>query len=161
MKKIYFIRHAKSSWEEQVEDHDRPLSERGFDDAIIISNELLKKKISVQKVFSSTAKRAKTTAEIITSALQIPTENVIYSNELYSFNGISVSKFIKELPDDLDTVLIFGHNPAFTILINSLGSQFFANIPTCGTVSITFESNRWSGLIKGKTEFHIFPKDFK
>ncbi len=161
MKKIYFIRHAKSSWENQVDDHDRPLSERGFDDAALISEELIKKEISVQKVFSSTAKRAKTTAQIITSALKVPEENVIYKKNLYSFNGISVNNFLKELPEDLDTVLIFGHNPAFTILVNSLGSQTFANIPTCGTVAITFKTDKWSSLIYGKTEFHLFPKDLK
>ncbi len=161
MKKIYFIRHAKSSWEEQVDDHDRPLSERGFDDASLVSNELIKKKLNVQKVFSSTAKRAKTTAKIITSALKIPEEEVVFLERLYSFNGISVNNFLKELPEELDTVLIFGHNPAFTILVNSLGSQIFANIPTCGTVAITFDTKRWSALINGKTEFHIFPKDLK
>ncbi|WP_010522531.1 SixA phosphatase family protein [Aquimarina agarivorans] len=163
MKKIYFIRHAKSSWEEQVEDHDRPLSDRGFDDAILISNELIKKEISahIQMVFSSTAKRAKTTAQIVTDILKIPEEKVNYMNDLYSFNGISVSKFLKELPQELDTILVFGHNPAFTILVNSLGSQFFANIPTSGTVAISFDCDNWTDLQNGKTLFHIFPKDLK
>ena len=161
MKKLYLIRHAKSSWDQPLSDHDRPLSSRGFNDADLISKELSKREIKVDHVFSSTANRAKTTSMIIAETLKIAPKNIDYLGELYDFNGSTVIDTIKKVSDDHKSIIVFGHNPAFTVAANTLGSQYFTNIPTCGVVCIEFDCDKWSNIEDGKTVFYLFPKEFK
>ena len=161
MKKLYLIRHAKSSWDQPLSDHDRPLSNRGFNDADIISKALFEKKIIVDHVFSSTANRAKTTSMIITETLKIAPKNIDYLGELYDFNGSTVIDTIKNISDDFKSIIVFGHNPAFTVVANTLGSEYFTNIPTCGVVCIEFDCDKWNQVEDGKTIFHLFPKELK
>ena len=161
MKKLYLIRHAKSSWEQPLSDHDRPLSNRGFNDADIISKALAEKEISVDHVFSRTANRAKTTSMIICDTLKIAPKNIEYLGGLYDFNGTTVIDTIKNVSDKFKSIIVFGHNPAFTVAANTLGSQYFTNIPTCGVVCIEFDCNQWNQIEEGKTIFHLFPKELK
>ena len=158
MKTIYFIRHAKSSWDAPISDIDRPLNERGFNDAHHIGEELQKKGIKVDRVYSSTANRAKSTASIISFKLGIKEEDIVESKALYDFDGDKVLHFIKQLSDEQKKVLIFGHNPAFTHIINNLGSVRFDNLPTCGVVAIQFDNNNWKEISIGETAFYILPK---
>lgn len=158
MKTIYFIRHAKSSWDHPVADSERPLSQRGQDDAYYIGINLLERKLTVDGVFTSIANRAQSTARIITSKLGIAENQIIVSPDLYDFEGTSVLNFIKNLHSSYKKVLIFGHNPAFTEIVNNLGSVRFDNLPTCGVVAIQFHTESWDNLSKGETEFYILPK---
>ena len=64
MKNIFFLRHAKSSWDDfALKDFDRPLSTRGIQDADLMGNFFKSKKISLDKVLSSPSKRTKETIE--------------------------------------------------------------------------------------------------
>lgn len=161
MKTIYFVRHAKSAWNLPVSDKERGLNERGYKDAKRIAEALKQQELSIDKVFCSTAKRAEITCSIITFELGIKTSNIIYTDQLYDFDGRNIIQLIKSLPTDLQTVMFFGHNPAFTSLVNALGDQFTDNFPTCGVVGISFEINLWSSFAQGKTILKLVPKDFK
>ena len=63
--------------------------------------------------------------------------------------------------DDVQTLMIFGHNHAFTSLANLLGDKYIDNVPTSGLVQIKFETDRWSDISDGKTELVLFPRDLK
>lgn len=66
MKKVYLIRHAKSSWKDfSLDDFERPLNKRGKSDAPLMGAKLHDKKVVPDTILSSPAVRAKTTAEII------------------------------------------------------------------------------------------------
>ncbi|MBT8257528.1 MAG: histidine phosphatase family protein, partial [Bacteroidia bacterium] len=65
------------------------------------------------------------------------------------------------LDDALDSVMIFGHNHAFTSLSNSLGDRYIDNLPTSGLVKIELAIDNWGDLKKGKTVLSIFPRDLK
>lgn len=158
MKTVYFIRHAKSSWDQPTPDVDRPLSERGFKDAHQVGKKLLDKNISYDAIYSSIANRAQTTAQIVTAEMGVDPKYLIFKKELYTFESNEVISFIKKLPDAEANVLIFGHNPAFTAVVNSLGSIKFDNLPTCGVVAIQFNMKKWEDLVKGTTSFYILPK---
>ena len=70
MKTIFLIRHAKSSWDNQlIKDHQRPLNKRGLSDAPIMGERLKKEYPPPEKIISSSAQRAKETAEIIKSII--------------------------------------------------------------------------------------------
>jgi len=161
MKTIYFIRHAKSSWESESGDHNRPLSPRGFIDADLIGKSLLEKNIFLDAIYSSSANRAETTARIVCENMGIPLSKIILKNELYNFDASDILKQIKEFDNELNAVMIFGHNTAFTSLVNNLGSDIFFNLPTCGVVSITFDINKWTEICKGQTNFSLLPKDLR
>lgn len=161
MKQLILIRHAKSSWSHNVIDHERPLNNRGFNDAQIISNHLNDSNLKVELVLSSDATRAKTTASIIVSNLRINKELFSLNHDLYDFSGDNFIKTIKNCDNKIDYLMVFGHNHAITAFVNSFGDKYIDNVPTCGAVIIEFDINSWKNLNKGKTLKTLFPGDFK
>ena len=161
MKSLLIIRHAKSSWEPGVSDHERPLNKRGFSDADMIGRCLANKNLDIDQVYSSTANRALTTARIICEELSYPLSQINFTKELYCFDSIDLINFIKKLPNQYHKVVVFGHNHGITDFVNTIGDEFFMNVPTSGAVSLKFNVNDWSKIEKANIEFNIFPKDLK
>jgi len=84
MKTLYIIRHAKSSWKGiWLDDFDRWLNKRWKEDLEIIWNEFRKRKIKLDKVYSSSAKRAKLTCEFLCSKIDYSLEKVIFDKKIY------------------------------------------------------------------------------
>lgn len=158
MRKLILIRHAKSSWEQDLSDHNRPLSSRGFKDAENVSRELLGQ-LKPNLVLSSDALRAKTTAEIFISTLGISHEIFVLNHELYDFSGSNLLRVLKNTSKSINELLVFGHNNAITFFVNNYGNQYIDNVPTCGVVMIEFEIDNWAELKKGKTINTVFPKE--
>ncbi len=161
MKTVILVRHGKSSWEYSVGDKDRPLLQRGIHDAGLVSDKFNEQSIAIDAAFSSPANRALHTSMIFMRQLYLPLVNFRVVNELYDFSGEYVLQFIKELNDDLNTVLIFGHNHAFTHIVNSLGNTYIENVPTGGLVHLEFDVDDWNSIIKGVTKLTIFPKQLR
>ncbi|TBV26477.1 histidine phosphatase family protein [Meridianimaribacter sp. CL38] len=161
MKQILFIRHAKSSWEYDVSDIDRPLNSRGLNDADLMSNHFKSYKIRPDIVFSSPANRALTTCKIFLKTLNIDENRLVIDTNLYDFGGQMVMDFIKSVDDTHSCIMVFGHNHAFTTLVNELGDQFIGNLPTCGLAKIDFDTDQWSKINKGHTDMLLFPKELK
>ena len=161
MKKLILVRHGKSSWEYSVSDRDRPLKERGINDGLLVSAKFSKKNVELDAAFSSPANRALHTCTIFMRQLGFSFEKLQLTNELYDFSGDSVLQFVRNLDNDLASVIIFGHNHAFTHIANSLGNTYIDNVPTTGLVEIDFEVNDWSKISKGITKQTIFPKHLK
>lgn len=161
MKKLILIRHAKSSWKHDVIDHERPLNERGINDAHLISNKLLNDKLRVDLVVCSDAVRTKTTAHIFTLNLGINQDIVEYDHDLYDFQGANLIKGIKNCDNSINNLMVFGHNHAITHFVNTYGSEFIDNVPTSGVVIIKFEIDNWLDLNKGTTIKTLFPRDIK
>lgn len=159
MKKITFIRHGKSSWEYNVSDRDRPLLERGINDAYLVASAVDAQ--TLDGVFSSPANRALHTCSVFMRVFNIPSTEVRIYDELYDFSGEEVLKFIHRLDNNLQNVAIFGHNHALTSLVNTLGSVAIENVPTAGLVKIAFPVLEWSALKQGVTEKIIVPKKLK
>lgn len=161
MKNLVFIRHGKSSWDYDVSDEMRPLKKRGIEDGHLIGEELAEWDLEIDAIFSSPAKRAYSTCKIICQELDYSLEHVTVTNKLYDFGGEKVMRFINQLDDDLETVVLFGHNNAFTALVNSLGDRYIENVPTTGVVWITFQQDTWGSITPGLTKRTIFPKELK
>lgn len=159
MKEVILIRHGKSSWDYQgVLDKDRPLSRRGIKDAGIVSEYMSQRIEEPDVICSSTANRALHTAMIFMRGLKIDPAKVKIEDELYSFSGETVMEFIKNLDENYDSVMIFGHNPGFTSISNIFGNKPIDNLPTSGVVQIKFEVSNWKQIKKGLTEIVVFPK---
>ncbi|WP_298504670.1 histidine phosphatase family protein [uncultured Maribacter sp.] len=161
MKHLILVRHGKSSWEYAVNDIDRPLKERGINDAFLVSNVLNEQNIEIDFSFSSPANRALHTAMIFLRQLNYDFYKFQVTSDLYDFSGESAISFIKNIDDKLNTILVFGHNYAFTHIANSLGNTYIDNVPTSGLVHLCFNQDSWSSITKGVTKQVLFPKQLR
>lgn len=158
MKRIILFRHGKSGWGLPVSDIDRDLEKSGKI-RTRKSAEALKKKINfeIDAWFSSPATRARKTAEITADYFN---QNKIEINDsFYTFSFFDLLKEIKKLDNGLNTVIVFGHNEAFTEFVNRMGSQYIENLPTSGVAIIEFAADEWNEIEKGETQLVIKPKN--
>lgn len=161
MKNLILIRHAKSSWDSPSTDKKRPLSNRGVEDAHLVSSHIAKFLPKKSIIWSSTAKRAKDTATIFLQNMTYPLESIIFKDELYTFEVSELSKIIKSCNNSYDCVIVFGHNEAITDFVNKFGDVFIENVSTSGFVSIDFDADSWENIDKGHTKKIVFPRDLK
>lgn len=165
MKQLIIVRHAKSDWgDETLKDIDRPLNERGYSDAYLLSNWFYTHHELPNLIVSSDATRALSTAMIFTRALGIPSERMLIESKIYESTADTLKKVIKGFDDAANCVMLFGHNPGITNLVNEFSNDlFFDNIPTCGMISFQFDIKSWSdiGAKKGQVMFQQFPKEYK
>lgn len=161
MKTLILIRHAKSSWEFDVIDHERPLNKRGYKDSKLVSEYVAERNLRPDLVLVSDATRTRLTADAFIQALPISLEKVQYNHDLYDFSGYNLTKVIKNCPDAINQLMVFGHNHAITAFVNTYGSKYIDNVPTCGVVIIDFDIPNWKSLKQGITREVIFPKHLK
>lgn len=115
MKHLVLVRHAKSSWKDsEMEDHERPLNKRGERDAPHMAKVFLDKKMDPDLIASSTAVRALTTAKEFAKRLDYKKGKILKVPELYLSETDGLLSYLRNLDDDYQTVMIFGHNPGIT-----------------------------------------------
>jgi phosphohistidine phosphatase len=161
MKTLTLIRHAKSCWNNNLSDFDRPIKKRGINDANLVSNALVNTISNPDIILCSAANRTRLTAAIFIKNLSLEAIAVKYQKELYDFSGAAVLKVITGIDDAFDNVMVFGHNYALTNFVNTYGNTHIENVTTSGYVKINFEINNWKNLGRGKTEKIVFPKHLK
>ncbi|UZH55703.1 histidine phosphatase family protein [Salinimicrobium tongyeongense] len=161
MKKLILVRHGKSSWEEDLPDAERPLKKRAFKDAGLVLNAFSGFHEKPMQMWSSHATRALDTARIFQKRLEVEDKDFTIKKELYTFEVNSLRELITSCEDDVDTLMVFGHNPAITGVANQLGDQHFGNVPTTGLCLIEFEANKWQEIKDGKTVLYLFPKNLR
>jgi len=161
MKNLIVVRHAKSSWDAPLRDIDRPLQQRGIMDAHLVSASMAAELPKTFVIMSSPAKRASETAIIFAQNVAYPVESIQYKEELYTFDERQLESHVRGINNDYDNVILFGHNEAITNFVNKFGDIFIDNVTTSGVVSLTFDSDDWNGIEKGKTGKVLFPRDLK
>ncbi len=159
MKRLILVRHGKSSWKYDVADEKRPLKKRGVRDGKLIANAFSTFVTNLPVMWSSHAVRAHETAKIFQKELEI--EELKVKQELYTFNVKDLLAQIKACDDNIYNLMVFGHNPAMTSLVNSIGDKPFDNIPTTGLTIIDFQTDSWKNIKNGKTILHLFPKNLR
>jgi phosphohistidine phosphatase len=159
MKSVVLIRHGKSSWNFNLKDFDRPLEKKGITNSIKMALHTKDLISSDFAVYISNANRAKSTAEIFLKNWNIDFPVIKYDNHLYVFSCLELENYIKTISNDINNVIIFGHNNAITDFVNKFGNIFIENISTSGFVYITFEDNQWETITKGITKHVILPKE--
>jgi len=163
MKTIYFVRHAKSSWDAPtLRDLERPLEERGLRDAPFMAQILKSKGAEPDLLLSSPATRAYSTALFFADAFEIDRREVQLEPRIYEAYSEDILDIIEKLPEDADTVLMFGHNPTFTSIANRFSDKYIDNVPTCGIFKVEAKVNSWKEFkapVAVLTEFH-YPKQY-
>lgn len=147
MKTLFLMRHAKSSWKDQsLADHDRPLNKRGKNDAPRMGQLLLEQGFQPNRWLSSTALRARTTAEILATTMGFEGEIELRPN-LYHGEPEDYIAAISELEDTAKSVIIFGHNPGLEELFEQLtGEEEF--LPTAALAHVELPIVCWNDLNK-------------
>ncbi|MGV0924885.1 SixA phosphatase family protein [Empedobacter tilapiae] len=161
MKNLFLMRHAKSKWDENLSDEFRSITENGKFKTEKVAHFLKDNfELKFDKVFSSKAVRAKETFLLVKPIL-FPNQTIHIEDDLYTFSHYLLDKWIRNLDNQLQNVLIFGHNPAFTDVTNQLGNKMIYNLSTSAFVWIQFESDDWKTIETGKTIKIIKPKEIK
>jgi len=157
LKKLFIIRHAKSDQSFFGNDFERPLNERGKSDAPEMAKRLKEKQVDIDALVSSPAKRAKKTAQLFAETLKKSVNEIIIISALYHANTETFYDVISSLPDTLDSVAIFSHNPGITYFVNSLNtSARIDNMPTCAIFAVEADITKWAGFTKAKKEYLFF-----
>jgi len=161
MKRLILVRHGKSSWKYDVADDKRPLKERGFKDGKLIAGAFEKFYVPPVRIWTSPAVRAYETAKIFQETLNVEEKDFEIKASLYTFNKQDLLNVIRSCSDNITKLMIFGHNPAMTGVVNQLGDKEFDNIPTTGLTVLDFDVSSWKDVTKGKTILNLFPKNLR
>jgi phosphohistidine phosphatase len=156
MKTLLLVRHAKSSWQDAaLADHDRPLNARGLRDAPRIAAYLATHYPKPDIIYSSSALRATTTAQTIADAFGVR-DRLVNDPALYTFSDMALLTFIRSLDRRYDFVMLSGHNPAITDLVNRLSGAGIENVPTCGVALLSVPCNEWDAIADASAELVDF-----
>jgi phosphohistidine phosphatase len=155
MKTLYLVRHAKASWEDNVHDWERSLTQAGVDRAEKVGQLLSAKKAKPDKIISSYAFRALNTAVIFALQLKYPIDQITISQFIYEKRAIDILDMLRKQDNKLKSIMIFGHDPAITELYNMLTRKILLKMSTSSAACIEFSIDNWKdlGSTKGKTAF--------
>lgn len=157
MKTLTLVRHAKSSWKHPgLADFERPLNKRGRHDAPRMGLRLSAHNIRPRQIISSPAVRALTTAEVIASAIGYQPEEIIIDERIFHAHSEQLLDVIRNLDASHHHVMLVGHNPGLTDLVEQLALAGITNIPTCGIVVLGFSIDRWQDLYDGSGGMLLF-----
>lgn len=157
MKTLVLMRHAKSSWaQEDMPDFDRPLNERGLEDAPRMAARIQSHGLSFDLVVTSSAVRARSTAEIVADQLSLPRQCVQLDRSLYLATRSQLFTALWAVDDAVTSLLLVGHNPGITEFANALCPLRSDNIPTAGVVWITFSAHSWAEVREQSGELALF-----
>lgn len=163
MKTLYLVRHAKSDWDNsELLDIDRPLNERGYSDAIRMSQFLKENKISPDLIITSPAIRAISTALIFTRNLDYTTSEIAIQPDLYESSQKKYLSCIAKIENKHKSAMLFAHNPFISEVANALTDALNSEMVTCAVVGISFDDcQEWKSVAKskGKLELYEFPKN--
>ena len=146
-KTLYLVRHAKSAWDDpSLDDRDRPLNKRGLRAAPDMGRRLQTQGHHVDHVISSPANRAHSTARAITMELGIEPGGIQIEDDLYFQGTHGMLRTIERVDDGVERLMMVGHNPTMTALLNQLAGVHLWNMPTAAIGIIEFDMESW-GLV--------------
>ena len=161
-KTLIIVRHAKSDWTiEGQRDFDRDLNQRGYRDAPRMAMQFSQTGFIPDLIISSPAKRARITAGFFAERLEYNEEDIAFDDSIYESTVGNILSIINSIEEDYSNVMIFGHNPAFTYIVEYLSDYDLVNLPTCGIIRISFEVETWAEISKstGNVDSYMFPKE--
>lgn len=148
-KVLLLLRHAKSSWDDpELDDHERPLNNRGRQNATTMGKYLKKEDLVPDLIISSTAKRANKTASIIAKNSGYDRNKITKSQMLYSAIPENYTKVINDIPDKYKIVMLVGHNPLLEEVIERILGESHI-MKTCSLAHIELSIDSWKKFYYG------------
>jgi phosphohistidine phosphatase len=158
---LYLVRHAKSDWAcEGLSDIDRPLNERGYRDAPVMAVRIASLGHEPDRIVSSPAVRALTTALIFARQFEHDAARVVLEPRLYEASPAAFLSVVAAQPDDVHKLMVFAHNPTLTDVASDLSGVAIGDLPTTAVVCVRFQAPTWSEALRshGALEFFEYPK---
>lgn len=145
MRTLLLMRHAKSDWEADYgSDHERPLNQRGVRTARLMGRVLTGQGLVPDLVISSTAVRARTTAELAIEAGSWGSP-LRLDRALYEEGPTGVLEAAAASPTGAHSLMLVGHQPTWSMLVRHLTDRL-AEMKTATVAVITLEVEDWTGL---------------
>lgn len=149
-KTLILFRHAKSAWPENVEDHERPLAERGRKAAPVMAKWLTGKGLKPSVALVSTAKRTQETWELVAPELGKVTKRD--NGEIYEASAWRILDAIHGVEPSVETLMIVGHNPGMEDLARLLikgdggeaGARMRQKFPTAAVAVLDIPVDDWT-----------------
>jgi len=169
-RELLILRHGKSDWDSEVDDYQRPLKNRGKRGAQRIGVWLAQNNLVPNAVISSSAERAKATAENVCKAMGFVRKDINYMKNLYLADLNDLLAILGDCPPRSKRVLLIGHNPGLEELLVYLSGPI--TVPEDGKLLPTATLARldmpaeWKNLDSGKakllsiTRARTLSKDF-
>ena len=147
MKQLVLVRHAKSDWANpELKDFDRPLNERGKQNAPEMGKRLASKKWPVDLIVSSPAKRALKTARLLAKEIHYATDDIDQNRDIYEATIDDLKEVLRGQPDTADSIVLVGHNPGISYFLGFLAGEFMMDFPTCGMAYLELDIASWKQL---------------
>jgi phosphohistidine phosphatase len=121
MHRLHLLRHAKSSWAENIEDRERKLNGRGRDEAELVGDTLPGAIGPLDLVLCSTARRTHETAALTLGGFD-PAPRIVFEEELYLAGAAALLNRLSRLDEAAGSVLVIGHNPGLHELAIALAA---------------------------------------
>jgi phosphohistidine phosphatase len=160
VKRLHILRHAKSSWDDpDLPDHERPLAPRGEKAAVRIAEHVSAAGIAPELVLCSTALRARQTLAALLSVLPGEAE-IRIEDWLYGAGVTDVLARLREVDEDVGSVLVVGHNPTLHELALVLTGREDAleRFPTGALASVTVTTS-WAELAGAELAGFVVPRE--
>ena len=160
MKTLLVMRHAKSDWEaEYAADHDRPLNDRGVRSARLMGRLLAAKELVPEAIISSTAVRARTTAELAREAGGWDA-NLFLEPEFYGASSRSVIEAIAKAPT-VERLMVVGHQPTWSVVVDDLTDRY-VDMKTAAVAVIALPITVWADTapMAGSLVEVLYPREY-
>ena len=149
MKRLYLLRHAKSSWNDpDLADFDRPLNERGLVAAPFMGRLIASKNYMPDLIISSPARRAIETAELVHESAGPDNAEIKLVERVYESSPQTLLTIIAALDDAAGSALLVGHNPGMEGVIRLLTGRS-ETMPTAALAVIDLNIEHWNDLRSG------------
>ncbi|MFE1644493.1 SixA phosphatase family protein [Microbacterium sp. P01] len=139
MIRLVLVRHAKSDWgDPDLDDHDRPLNARGLRDAPVMARRLADTGFLPDVIVSSTAVRARTTAEAFGAELgtAVDLEPSLYGAPPRTLLAVAAATRAR-------SVVLVAHDPGMSTLAGDLSGDGVSRMPTCAVATFTWTDAQW------------------
>ncbi len=145
MKTLLVMRHAKSDWGAQYRsDFERPLNARGHRDAPLMAAFLARRDLLPQRIVSSPAQRARLTAEYVAREARF-TGQLEFDSRIYLASPKMLLTVIRDQPDEMDRIMLVGHNPGMEDIIALLVGGA-VRMPTAAIASLRLDADHWRSV---------------
>ncbi len=145
MKTLLLLRHAKSSWKQpKLNDHDRPLNKRGKREAPKVGQYIKENNLIPDLILCSTARRARDTAQAVADESGY-NGDIEQLSDLYLSDTACYLDVLQRLPDNVNRVLVVGHNPDLDELLTLL-TDVSEHMNTAALAQIDLPISCWAEL---------------
>lgn len=114
-------------------------------DAPFMAKIFVEKSDGVDLIVSSPANRAVTTARFFAEAIGFSANDIKTDQAIYLASTQDLLAVLNRIDSRHDKVIIFGHNPGFTYLVQYLTGEY-VNMPTCAIARVDFEADSWQEI---------------